>query len=1730
MQSNKTGSGDDRNIPDTTKSAIKVDGDALLQQGWQYYNAGNFDTAILTFQQALSLYKEAGNSNGEQMAIASLASTFGDLGDNARSIEYYKQVLLKAEEDKDNDLKGLSLRGLGACYQALEDLTKAEDYFRQGLIIAKQLPTRKLEVVLLNDIGNNYYKQMKQIKGNEESSVPTTIMRYSQGKNDDLLSQDRSSTAIRLFEEGVELYQKGLFEKSLEKQYQALAPSIAESDRETEIIIFNFIGTIYRQLNQYTQALECLQKALVLCRETGDHILEGTILNNIAIVYSYQAQYEKALEYYWQSLEVSQNTDNKALEGRSLQSIAMVYSSLKQTQQALDYLFKALNISREIEDHELERDILEKLGGLYHHLANQYRADEAVQFLQEGEQLSQIGKHTEALSKLREALAIFNAIIDKSESQIVDVPFNSSLLGKAMTALAIGDIYRDTKQYQQALEFYQEALIAKQIGEQSLEAMILSRIGDIYFQQGMYEKSLSFFQQTLTIRRNSHDKSGENNALAEIARIYFHLNKIDKALELYEQCLLLTRELQDRDGEGVLLNNLGTIYANQEQYQKAIDTFQQSLLIAREKKNAQGEASVLNNLGILYNKMGQKQQVQDFFQQALVTSQESQDQGQEQRASHGIEEQISGFAVSQERQLLTEGLEQIVQNKYEAALETLQRALLGFQKDSYHFGAAMCLYGLGKAYDGQRKHLQALDNYKQALELFDVIDNPIKENGVDLFAFLAFDQSNGKAETLRSIGRTYLEAGQYEQALDYFQKALIVNKEINYELGEARNLVEIGMAFMRSSRYQKALDSFQQAIVISKKAGNRDIESDALNGIGIVYTVLGQYEKALDFLQQSGEIIKYAEGQYKSSATLLAIGDVYRKQGQYQKALYFLGKALITSREEKDRDLESNILDRFGIVYENMGQFQESLNYHLQALMIHRQIGNRYSEGYTLQNIGIVYDHLNRPQEAISYYTQALTISQELGDYSLEALVLSNRGNTYTKMGAFADAEQDLFVSIEREELLRTGLIDQNKVSIFDTQIRTYLRLQHLLIIQDKVEAALEVAERGRARAFAELLAQRATGDNRHVEMPKSPTIEEIKQIARGHDAVLVEYSIVQEEMALYIWVIQPTGEVQFRRADIHIIFNSTQNPSISKVIQQTQESIGAVSSHQTSNSTYEPGDLVRFDDDEQNGLSDPWQVTKLDAENDTITVTHPQIRNGEKTIRQMRSIKKKAGSFRVTNENLHNFYQLLIAPIANLLPRESGSYLIFVPFGELLLIPFAALQDSEDTYLIEKYCISTVTSIHILGLTLERKKSQGDHGLLPTVIVGNPLMPTIPLTDPLQHLENLPEAEEEAKAIAALFGSQPIIGPAATKKSVVEQMLKAQLIHLATHGLLDDIKQLGFPGAIALAPSNEDDGFLTTSEIIDLSLHAQLAVLSACHTGGGQITGDGIVGLSRSLIVAGVSTVIVSLWAVASDAAAELMMEFYRYLLNNRNKAEALRHAMLKIMKKDGYEHPKDWAAFIIIGEASSDQSKRDETIVTSQSDIDHDQFARHLHSGLAYYQKGNFSKAIDEFKVAINLDPHFALAHSLLGTSLAEQQRFDEAIEAYQTAIELDPSLAAAHADLGALHFLRGELDEAVEAYQKAIQIDPQLAEVYSNLGNIYARRKEMNSAIASYKKAIDIYQKESVDIKELDEFSALFNKNYAIAYSNLGNAYAQQGLLGDAIEHYKKAINLGADNPFI
>lgn len=440
-----------------------------------------------------------------------------------------------------------------------------------------------------------------------------------------------------------------------------------------------------------------------------------------------------------------------------------------------------------------------------------------------------------------------------------------------------------------------------------------------------------------------------------------------------------------------------------------------------------------------------------------------------------------------------------------------------------------------------------------------------------------------------------------------------------------------------------------------------------------------------------------------------------------------------------------------------------------------------------------------------------------------------------------------------------------------------------------------------------DLLKQNGTTPSNRPLTLKYPSLKEIQQIAQQQNATLVEYSIVSNKQ-LYIYVIQPTGKLEFRSVDLpqDISLEELVTNGYRCLLQDECRSDGRTS-------TIAIGDFIKLNDDE---FDQPWQV--VDIQQDNLIIRQESWEEGITIQRPITDVVAIVNPYK--RERLQKLHQLLIQPIAHLLPKDENDRVIFIPHQELFLVPFAALQDEDANYLIEKHTILTAPSIEVLSLTHEKRQELPD-AVQGALVVGNPTMPKVKTRagqkEPEQ-LSNLPHAEAEAMKIAEMLDTQPLTGKNATKAAILPLLSQARKIHFATHGILDDFKGLGVPGAIALGPDGtgkDNDGLLTAGELLQMKLNAELVVLSACKTGQGDVTSDGVIGLSRSLVAAGVPSIIVSLWSVPDAPTADLMAEFYQNLETTDDKAQALRQAMLTTMKQ--HPIPKDWAAFTLIGEA---------------------------------------------------------------------------------------------------------------------------------------------------------------------------------------------------------------------
>ena len=322
-----------------------------------------------------------------------------------------------------------------------------------------------------------------------------------------------------------------------------------------------------------------------------------------------------------------------------------------------------------------------------------------------------------------------------------------------------------------------------------------------------------------------------------------------------------------------------------------------------------------------------------------------------------------------------------------------------------------------------------------------------------------------------------------------------------------------------------------------------------------------------------------------------------------------------------------------------------------------------------------------------------------------------------------------------------------------------------------------------------------------------------------------------------------------------------------------------------------------------------------------------------------------------------HTLYKLVLEPVASVLAGKQ--HLIVVPTGPLTSIPFQVLITAppptgadalrDAAWLIKSHALSVLPSVQSLNAL--RKLGPSGTAVKPFFGVGDPVLDgpggprqrsarrssTMPArfyrngladTRAVRELTPLPDTADEVRAIAKVLGATP--DAIYLREAASETRVKAAPLHdyrvvqFATHGLVaGDLSGLAEPALVLTPPpvaSEADDGLLTASEIAALRLNADWVVLSACNTASGANEGaEALSGLARAFFYAGARALLVSHWAVYSQAATEITTTTFAALAAapKAGRAEAFRGAMLALIAKG--EPPSYWAPFVIVGEAGS-------------------------------------------------------------------------------------------------------------------------------------------------------------------------------------------------------------------
>lgn len=571
-----------------------------------------------------------------------------------------------------------------------------------------------------------------------------------------------------------------------------------------------------------------------------------------------------------------------------------------------------------------------------------------------------------------------------------------------------------------------------------------------------------------------------------------------------------------------------------------------------------------------------------------------------------------------------------------------------------------------------------------------------------------------------------------------------------------------------------------------------------------------------------------------------------------------------------------------------------------------------------------------KPAGGVIDPTTLTRLSSFIGSFTRTAFILN-------KKGMKTEARQSLEEAIKELETASSGqVLRTHSLEIQEIGSPLYSLKQSLLIEDGKYGEALEYADRSRSVVYLDNFYSLASDTEK-----KMIRMEDIKKLARQQSSTIVAYSIPDlvipnyEKLktlsdSLYIWLIKPDGELIFKEVNLsdessptskdgfHISFIDANALTVIifgalvlavslygvrykkyVFLVCTLAFLGVVYSFSIASISGRNKSLVRGTNNYQdNSISNLIFGTVQTLET-----------RGEKSNEFV------AQSCHRDDTCLKSLYRYLIAPIASHLPKLPEDNIIFVPHRSLNYTPFSALIDGKGKYLIESHTIRSVSSLHVLRSLIRRSSEtirSGDDYL----IVGNPKMPDLSNVYPSRNTNQLPYAEDEANEIAKIYQTNSLTGESASIDAVRSRLGSAKIIHLATHGYLEGADYGTASLLFSPSPGEEPQtGLLDTSDLYITRLVAELAVLSACESALGYNTVEGNLSLTRPFHIAGVPTVVSSLWLVNDEATSKLMISFYKYLENTSDKALALRQAMLDVKNTNTHSDPMFWAAFRLSG-----------------------------------------------------------------------------------------------------------------------------------------------------------------------------------------------------------------------
>ncbi len=1080
----------------------------------------------------------------------------------------------------------------------------------------------------------------------------------------------------------------------------------------------------------------------------------------------------------------------------------------------------------------------------------------------------------------------------------------------------------------------------------------------------------------------SPQQSAELQEAGKMSQQAFKLEQQGKNLEaisLMERAIAIFEKELGKDDPvvGISLTGLALMYQAQGYYPKAESLYVRSLAILEKAvgRESRDITVTLTRLAELYEKRGNYAQAEPLYLRSLAIHEKVLG-----REHPDVATSLIGLASLYREQGNFDRAEPL----YLRAIAIREKAVTGeYGKVNYsHRDLAYALGHLAGLYQARGNYSKAETVYLRAIA---ILEKALGREHPDL------------ASSLNSLGVLYEKQGNYSKAeVVYLRSLTIREKKFGREhLDVASSLNNLASFNQLRGNYSSSESFYLKSLAIREKllGKNHPYVASSLSGLADLYREQGNYTSSESLHLRALAIRENAFGREHQDVafSLNNLAEVYRVQGNYSKAEPLFMRSLGIFEKifgQENRYVAIN-LNNLAAIYQEKGNFAASEKLFLRALNINERIlGSEHDlVAMGLNNLAALYNSQENYVKAEPLYVRSLAIFEKVfgREHPNVAVSLSNLALHYWGKGDINRATDYLNrgVGVEEKYLQLIYAVGseqrkQNYAQTFSGRTDTVvsLALQESTKNPSLSKLALTTTLRRKGRVMD---AMTDTVQTLQAQLADNPDTKKLfdewlsiqQQLAnlvyRGAGEQKFENyqqqikKLEAEKEELENRVSAKSAEFRKEIKSVELADIQTQIPPDAAMVEIVQYSPfnpkTKKSSEKWGKPRYAAVVLRASGEPKWVDLGEAATIDKSVTSFRQVLATDPGTANRGGIIAEGTGGKSQISR---VQELARNLDKQVMAPIRPLL--GDARHLLLSPDGQLNLIPFEALKDEQNKYLVENYAFSYLTTGRDL-LRLDTTAKQLSNPVVfadinydrqETLVATNPATKTRGSENKRSidfanlRFGQLQATLTEAQEIKRIFPNTDIITGEKATETALKQLKTPSILHLATHGFflpnkeippispnlnnqLDQPRYLNLENpllrsGLALAGfnnrqnkqnNNTEDGVLTALEVAGLNLRGtQLVVLSACETGLGNVkNGDGVYGLRRALVIAGTQTQLLSLWQVDDAGTKDLMVKYYQKIKDKKGRHAALRATQLEFLKNPNYQHPYYWASFIPSG-----------------------------------------------------------------------------------------------------------------------------------------------------------------------------------------------------------------------